>query len=262
MRKRRELKGYKKIKGENDLFNHKTTPIHYQLMTILKSEIDSGRLKVGDRIPTEKELMLRYGISRSTVRQAVLQLVNEGYLRRKKFKGTFVTTPPATFRFMEGLRGFSAEMRSRGIPYSSTILEKKVILPTEKMQKRLQIGAQDEVFYLKRVRFVNSQPFLIDYHYIPYKFVPGIENKISDNVSLYYLLEHEYHLFLHHGWREFEPIITCSKEETELLEVFPSTPLLYIESVLYDKDGIPIDYFEAKIHGKFVVDVLNTQNSQ
>ena len=233
------------------------TPLYYQLLEIIKKQIDSGDLKPGDVIPTEKDLMDQFEISRATVRQAVLQLVNDGYLRREKSKGTFVTTPPSKFRFIEGLRGFSAEMKRHGIPYVSKVLEKAVIAADEKVAERLAIPHGELIFYAHRLRLVNDRPFLLDRHYVPYKLVPGIEAKLADNVSLYSILENDYKLLLHHGWREFEPVSPSSKEEIELLGIYSTTHLLYVESLLYDKDNMPIDYFEAKIHGKFTVDVMN-----
>jgi GntR family transcriptional regulator len=234
------------------------TPLYYQLFQILKNKIDSGELQSGDFIPTENELMDQYGISRATIRQAILQLVNDGYLRREKSKGTFVTTPPSKFRFMEGLRGFSTEMKRHGIAYDSKVLEKKGIAADEKIAQRLGLPQGELVFYIHRLRVVKNLPFLLDRHYIPYQLVPGIEDKLADNISLYSILEHDYKLSLHHGWREFEPVSPSSKKEIELLEIYPTTHLLYVESVLYDKSNVPIDYFEAKIHGKFTVDILNS----
>ncbi len=234
------------------------TPLYYQLFQILKTQIDSGSLKPGDTIPTENELMEQYGISRATVRQAILQLVNDGYLRREKSKGTFVTTPPSKFRFIEGLRGFSAEMKQHGIVYESRVIEKDVIAANEKVANRLAIPKGEDVFYMHRLRVVKNVPFLLDRHYVPYRLVPGIEAKLGDNISLYSILEREYKLSLHHGWREFEPVSPSSKKEIELLEIYPTTHLLYVESVVYDKNNVPVDYFEAKIHGKFTVDVLNS----
>jgi GntR family transcriptional regulator len=234
------------------------TPLYYQLFQILKTQIDSGELKSGDTIPTENELMEQYGISRATVRQAILQLVNDGYLRREKSKGTFVTTPPSKFRFIEGLRGFSAEMKQHGIVYESRVIEKDIIAANEKVANRLAIPKGEDVFYMHRLRVVKNVPFLLDRHYVPYRLVPGIEAKLGDNISLYSILEREYKLSLHHGWREFEPVSPSSKKEIELLEIYPTTHLLYVESVVYDKNNVPVDYFEAKIHGKFTVDVLNS----
>ena len=68
-------------------------PLYYQLKNIIKTDIENGTLKTGDTIPTEMEIMSHYNISRFTVRQAISELVNEGYLVRKTSNGTFVTEP-------------------------------------------------------------------------------------------------------------------------------------------------------------------------
>jgi GntR family transcriptional regulator len=233
-------------------------PLYYQLEQAIKKLIEAGDLKTGDAIPTEKELMEKCEISRATVRQAILQLVNDGYLRREKSKGTFVTSPPKKVRFLESMKGFSAEMELRSIPHYSKLLEKLVIPASEKIAAKLQIAPGAAVYYQKRLRFVNDRPFLIDDHYIPYQLCPGIEEKYKENMSLYRLLEKEYGLNLHHGRREFEPVRPSSKEEIELLEIYKTTVLMYIESVVYLEDNTPVDYFEAKIHGKFTADMVST----
>ena len=70
-------------------------PLYVQLKELILGEIQGGALKAGDMIPTEHELMEQYAISRNVVRQAIGELVEGGYLIRKKAKGTFVSTPSA-----------------------------------------------------------------------------------------------------------------------------------------------------------------------
>jgi GntR family transcriptional regulator len=232
------------------------TPLYYQLLQIIKESIDTGELKPGEAIPTEKKLVEQYSISRATVRQAIMQLVNDGYLRREKSKGTFVTKPPETIRFMESLRWFSKEMSRKGIPTYTKILEKDVVVVPDEIAPNLGIASRTEVFYVRRLRMVNNLPFLIDHHYIPYALCKGLEEKYQENTSLYNTLELEYGIKLHHGWREFEPIMP-SQEDTELLGIYSTTALLLVKSVVFNELEIAVDYFEAKIHGKFTVNILN-----
>ena len=233
------------------------TPLYYQLIQFLKQQIESGLLKPGDIIPTEKKLCEECGISRSTVRQALLQLVNEGYLRREKSKGSYVTEPPLKLCFLEGLQGFSAEMNRLDIPYYTKVLAKKIVMPSKKIAAKLEIDLDCAVFYVKRLRFVNKIPYLIDEHFIPYELCAGIEKMDLEKVSLYSTLENEYGLDLYRGWREFESILPVSKEEIELLNIFPSANLLYVESVVYNRNGKPMDYFELKVHGRFTENIIN-----
>jgi GntR family transcriptional regulator len=145
------------------------------------------------------ELIERYGISRSTVRQAILALVSDGYLRREKSKGTIVTSPADRMRFVGSLMSFSREMDLKGIPHFSRILDQKVLPADELIATKLNLNVGDPLYYLKRVRYVNGQPYLVDEHYLPYFLCPDIEKKYKENTSLYHLLQTEYGFKLHHG---------------------------------------------------------------
>ncbi len=245
------------LKGEID--RTIPTPLYFQLKQILKDAIASSELKNGAAIPTEMELMECFGISRATVRHAILQLVNEGYLRREKGKGTFVTQPPAKIPLMQSLWWFSAEMARKGIPHTTQVLDKAIIPPSDRVAECLQIDAEIPVFFLKRLRLLDGRPYLIDWHYIPHNLCPKIENKKLENVSLYQTLFEEYAFDLHHGWRDFQPAVPSSREEIDLLEIYPTTPILHVESTVFARDGTPLDYFEAKIRGKFTANIVNAQ---
>ena len=245
--------------AKDELDRSVPTPLYYQLKQILKQAIESGELQVGDVIPTELELMGQYTLSRATVRQAVLQLVNEGFLRREKGKGTFVTEPPAKIPIFQSLRWFSAEMARTGIPHATRVLECAVVPAPDRPAECLKLEQGTPVFYLRRLRLLNERPYLLDKHYIPYHLCQGIEHRNMERVSLYQTLVDAYGFDLHHGWREFEPDIPSSKEEIELLGIYATTALLHVESVVFSRNGTALDYFEARIHGKFTVDILNAQ---
>ncbi|MEA1978275.1 MAG: extracellular solute-binding protein [Chloroflexota bacterium] len=74
-----------------DIDHSHPIPLYYQLKILIKEQIESGKLRPGDKIPTETELCERYKLSRTPVRQALIALVNEGLLIRKAGRGTFVS---------------------------------------------------------------------------------------------------------------------------------------------------------------------------
>lgn len=234
------------------------TPLYYQLLIILKGQIESGVWKTGDIIPTEQELMEQYDISRSTTRQAILALVNDGYLHREKSKGTIVSSPTGRMRFVGSLMSFSEEMNSKKIPHYSHIITQQVVPATDAIAERFSVEPGTRMYYLKRVRVVNDRPFLIDEHFIPYRLCEGIETLYKDNTSLYNLLKVDYRFNLHHGQIEFEPVVPTSKEVIDLLKVSPTTSLLYASRMVYSEADVPLDYFTAIIHGKFSIDVMTT----
>jgi GntR family transcriptional regulator len=232
------------------------TPLYYQLLQILEEKIANGTWKPGDTIPTELEIMQQYGISRSTVRQAILALVNMGYLRREKSKGTIVKSPTGRVRFVGSLISFSEEMRRKGISHSSRILDQRIIPADAHIAGKLNLQVGDEVYFLRRVRYLGDSPFLIDVHYIPHALCPGIDSRYKENTSLYDLLRTEYKFNLHHGQIEFEAVSPPSKEVIDLLEVYSTTSLIMAERIVYSEKETPLDYFNAIIHGKFSIDIM------
>lgn len=230
------------------------TPLYFQVEQILREGIDSGELKLGDTIPTEKELMDKYDVSRATIRQAVLSMVNDGYLRREKSKGTFVTKPPERIHLFDSLRWFSRYLDKSGIPFHTRILKKGVIPVGEDIAQYLRLQPGEKVFYVKRVRYLDDTPYLVDEHFVPYALCQGIENVYQEGKSLYNTLEEEFGIKLNHGWREFEPVLP-SPEDVDLLEIFANTPILEVHSAVHNQEDLPVDYFVARIHGKFSVDV-------
>jgi len=231
-------------------------PLYYQLKKKIEDIIKSGKLKPGDAIPTEAEFMEKYAVSRTTVRNAILQMVNEGYLRRVAGKGTFIKTHPIKSQILGDLIGFSKEMEQKGISHFSKVLNKDIILAPIRVADMLQITTNDLVFYLKRLRFIEGKPIIIVENYVPAYLCPGIDKEDFKNESLYNLLKTKFGLNIHHGKREFEPINALLKEDVELLKVSPGTPLLYVESIAFTENNTPIEYFQSKIRGKFTVDLI------
>src|SRR3954469_22463285 len=101
-------------------------PLYHQLKASLMRDIDGGRWRPGEQLPTEDALMTRFQVSKITVRQALRDLQQLGYIRREQGRGTFVQGPPIE----EGprdLKSFTAEMRGHGFLATSRVLEQGVL---------------------------------------------------------------------------------------------------------------------------------------
>jgi GntR family transcriptional regulator len=231
-------------------------PLYYQLIQEIKDQIKSGVYAPGDTIPTEIELMEQFDVSRATVRQSILHLVNEGYLRRIKAKGTFVNTRPEKPKFIGTLKGFAQEMTQKGIAFSTKVLQKHIIPAPLKVSEKLNIATENPVFHLHRLRFIHHEPVLIANSFIPEQLCHHIEEIDFEHNSLYDVLERNYRITLHHGRRDFEPAMPSSAEEVRLLGISSKTPILYVESLVYTQDNTPVEYVEIKMRGKFTVDLI------
>ena len=82
------------------LDNNNAVPLYEQMMMMLRERLDNHVLDAGEKLPSEAELCKSYGVSRITVRRAIDELVEEGYLEKKQGKGTFVTQKRAAVPVM------------------------------------------------------------------------------------------------------------------------------------------------------------------
>ena len=233
------------------------TPLYYQLQEILRERIEIGVWKPGETIPTENQLMDQYGISRSTVRQAILVLVNEGYLKREKSKGTIIISTFGRKHVIGSLMSFTSEMDMKGIKHYSITISQSVIRANTVIAAKLGLTEELDVYFLKWVRYVNDLPFIYDEHYLPYYLVPGIEQKYRENTSLYSLLQDEYQIVLHHGQIIFEPVSAPPGKIIEFLKVNSATSLILANWTVFSELDVALDYFKAYIHGKFSIDMVN-----
>ena len=117
---------------EKALDKNTPIPLYFQLEKLSMEEIENGTYPVGGMIPTEKELSQIFDISRTTVRQAIADLVRKERLYRIKSKGTFVARPKISQGFIQSIQSFDEDVRSGGRSPSTQVLELKVVeLPVE-----------------------------------------------------------------------------------------------------------------------------------
>lgn len=242
------MKKYVELTRKLNIDKKNGIPYYYQLKKYIIEEIESGAWKPGEQILPETKICELFGISRTVVRQTFQELVNEGYLIKKKAKGTFISEPKINENLVQSLMGFYEDMAARGFKVKNDILWQKKIPATEKIAKQLNIEVGENVIVIRRVRRLNDEPIVLDKTHIPYKFCPGLLNEDLSNKSLYGYIEGEYNLKIDRGRRYIEAVI-ASEEEAKLLKVKKGVPLLYIESIGYLKDGTPLEYYNALHRG-------------
>ena len=242
------MKKYVELTRKLNIDKKNGIPYYYQLKKYIIEEIESGAWKIGEQILPETKICELFDISRTVVRQTFQELVNEGYLIKKKAKGTFISEPKINENLVQSLMGFYEDMTARGFKVKNDILWQKKIPATEKIAKQLNLEVGENVIAIRRVRRLNDEPIVLDKTHIPYKFCPGLLNEDLSNKSLYSYIEDAYNLKIDRGRRYIEAVI-ASQEEAKLLKVKKGVPLLYIESIGYLKDGTPLEYYNALHRG-------------
>ena len=232
--------------GIKTINKNSPVPLYYQLKEILLEDItDEG---VGSPFPTERELCEHFGISRPTVRQAINELVSEGYLTRFKGKGTFVASPKIKQDFLLILESFNDEMRKKGLVPTTKVLECTVVAANELVAKMLRISIGDEVVQLRRLRFTDGQPIVIVVTHLPCALVRDITTKDLASNSMYDILARDFNLKIDHAIRTLEATV-AGEYEAKLLGVKLGAPVQFIETVTYLVDETPIEFSHAFYRG-------------
>ncbi|HEX4228914.1 MAG TPA: GntR family transcriptional regulator [Bryobacteraceae bacterium] len=222
-------------------------PLYHQLKCALITAIESGEWQSGQQLPNEGKLAETFGVSKVTVRQALRDLSDVGYVRREQGRGTFVSRPKLGQGPRE-LSSFSEEMRRHHLTASSRILERFETGATERVSEALQIPFGEQVFVLKRLRLADAEPMAVQTAHIPVKLVPGLVEADLENASLYELLHSRYRLQPFSA-RETYSAIPVDLMRSELLRVPPGAPVLAVERVTYLATGKPFEFVQSLIRG-------------
>src|SRR5665647_1614587 len=143
------MKKYVELTGKLNIDKKNGIPYYYQLKKYIIEEIESGAWKTGEQILPETKICELFGISRTVVRQTFQELVNEGYLIKKKAKGTFISEPKINENLVQSLMGFYEDMTARGFKVTNEILWQKKIPATEKIAKQLNLEVGEDVIVIR-----------------------------------------------------------------------------------------------------------------
>lgn len=141
--------------------------LYIQIKDIYREKILSGELKHGDKIESEMEIQKRFGVSRITARQAILDLEKEGMVNRGRGRGTFVIWKPAIKEKLSGIRSFSHEMELHGrVPGTSSFtIDREQV--AEKAAKIFNLDPREEMYCLRRVRTADDVKLVYMVSYFP-----------------------------------------------------------------------------------------------
>ena len=231
-------------------------PLYHQLKTLILQEIESGRWKPDQQLPTEEQLSVRFRVSKITVRQALRELATLGWVRREQGRGTFVQKP-ALEEGPRKLTSFTAEMQEHGLAATSQVLDKAVIAAPTDVAMKLGIPQGEALFRLRRLRLADGIPLGVQTAYLPLAMVPEIDTVEFTDLSLYSLLESRYDL---HPVAAKETLIAVvvNHEEANLLRVSAGSPALAAERVTFLPQGQPLEYAQSIMRGdryKVVLDL-------
>jgi GntR family transcriptional regulator len=214
-------------------------PLYVQIVANLKEAIYSGKLRPKDMLPPEVELSKAYGVSRQTMRQAILRLVDENLLERRAGRGTVVLAQENRPKFYLD-RSFAQQMIEMGMTPHSEVLKisEGIIDDTSPEPLHIRFGAK--CLILVRLRFGDQTPIGIQYTTIITDLCSDLINHDFNTGSLYNILWTEYKLPIVRI-DQIISAVTADEWHCSLLKTITGAPLLHVRTAAYLENGEPIE---------------------
>lgn len=221
--------------SKQKLDKSKPIPLYFQLKDIFIELINNATLLEGDWIPTELELCTLYNISRTTVRQAILELVDEGYLSRVKGNGTFVAYRKNILPIYTTESKFSLSQQVN----KQIFLGYRHVLANAFIAQTLELGNASEILQMRSIQYSKDCPIALHDLYIPFMYVK--KNNIQ-NISydlLDYIIQENVHLHVHHSINTIDAL-QPTKEDCDLLNISKSTAIIQINKTYVNHSNTPV----------------------
>ncbi|MCR4434832.1 MAG: GntR family transcriptional regulator [Clostridiales bacterium] len=221
-------------------------PKYYIVKNKILEMIDKEEIGPDGMVPSERELMNMFEISRITAKKAIDDLVKEGYLYRIQGKGTFVKNDKLN-QDLVSITSCTEDIIKMGMTPSKQLLAAEIMPADQARMRKLQLSNGDKVFMVKRVYFADNDPLNLTTTYLPCKLFPGIENYDFGIESIYHILEEKYDTRITKATRTIEAVLAVD-EVSEILKIDEGEPILLFRAVtlgVVNGKEVPIETFKS-----------------
>lgn len=210
-------------------------------------DIREGELLPGERIMSERKLAEQFGVSRMAVQYAMNVLEQKGYVERRRGSGTYVRRRDVEKihlgDFNKGVnQGISATIKGSGGRISNKVITCGIVT-ADFYTHKLGLAKGEKVFLLNRIRFLNEEPFALEYSAVPLQPFPDIEEIDFAVVSLYDYME-SYGL-MPYEFNEKLQLLDVNAREAGYLEIGEGSPVYYTEYTGFASNGSIVEYTEG-----------------
>jgi GntR family transcriptional regulator len=219
-------------------------PKYYRLKEALLEII--GEVPPGAVLPPERVLCETYGVSRTTVRQALGELLVEGRLYRLQGKGTFVARPKVVQTL--ALTSYTQDMQARGLAPASRLLGADRAHADPEVAEMLELEPHSEVLRVERLRLADHEPMAVETLFVDAVRFPRLERQLSHTRSFYELLQNEYGIQLADGEETIESAL-ASPADARLLSTEVGAPMLLLTRRTWDAQQRPVEFVRSLYRG-------------
>ncbi|MFZ1140932.1 MAG: GntR family transcriptional regulator, partial [Candidatus Sulfotelmatobacter sp.] len=233
---------------------------YMQIVDQVRDLIKKNKLREGQTFASEGDMAEALGISKMPVRQAFQKLRSEGLLIIAKGKRPVVGSGRVPWNFQQ-LRGFSEEMRRRGLVPSARLLSMSLEDPDLEAAQALKLSPGERVYRARRLRFINGEPVAVVTSFLPARIFVGIDKQDLENQSLYAIFERIYKRKLQWA-EEIIGAMIAGVEEAEVLQTFAGSALLVIRETAYDLQSVAIEYSLSLLRAdRYTASVISVRKS-
>ncbi|MEV1008142.1 GntR family transcriptional regulator [Streptomyces sp. NPDC049881] len=228
-------------------------PKYYRLKRHLLQMTET--LPPGTPVPPERSLATEFDTSRTTVRQALQELVVEGRLERIQGKGTFVAKPKVSQALQ--LTSYTEDMRAQGLEPTSQLLEIGYITADERLSGLLDLAEGGRVLRIERLRLASGEPMAIETTHLSQERFPLLRRSLVRYASLYTALAEVYDVHLARAEETIETSL-ANPREAGLLGTDVGLPMLMLSRHSRDTRGEPVEWVRSVYRGdryKFVANL-------
>lgn len=213
-------------------------PAYQKIQGAIRKRIESGQLRTGDAVASERDLAKLHQVSLMTARHALASLEREGIVERRRGVGTFVAAPKIHFN---KLMSYTEQMASRSMTAGAKVLVAKVIHDEQEVMARLSLSPNSGVIKLERLRHTSDEAFALETCYLSAYDFPNLTSSSISRESLFKILERDYQVELSYADEEVDATAADAKT-SELLGVPRGEPVLRIRQLIYSTKGKAVMY--------------------
>ena len=223
------------------------SPKYLEIQNLLLQRIKNGDYQEGQLIPKEVDLAEQLNVSRPTVRHAIRNLVQAGYLEQRKKRGTIVTQTKIKQQFTHVIESYNTEIQNNGLVAKTQVLNFSTEKASDEVAEALTIKPNTEVYKLVRLRSADNKPVVFVVTYLPIAQLPDLQKIDFTHHSLYSELA-KAGLEITHVSRKIE-VHPATEEEAQLLETDIKAPIFYFHTIGFTKDHRALEYSIASYRG-------------
>lgn len=236
-----------------------STPLYIKLTQNLINYIQDN-LQENDLLPSERQLVEIYGMSRTTVRIALKELERMGYIRSIPGKGWSVVNVYEDAVNLGGMYSFTNQMEALGMTPEAQLLQFTMQPADARIAKQLAIEDGEDVYYLQRLRLADKKPMMLEDTYLPVRKFPALSPELIVQEPLYQIMSNKYHVRIKYAKEAIRGSI-ADQSLSNILQLDTSVAIFDIHRITYDVNNEIIEYTHSQARAdQFVYYAVHTNH--